>query len=333
MDYQSEYDNNLFEKYYLDFYNCTYQSAYRILKNPWLAEDIASLTFSKLYERFPLYKNIGAAKFKALCCVCAKNEALDYLRRGKTLNRVLDSYYLEKETTSSFGIPEKEMIMREELQSFHKAFLSLPTSYQKILQLKYSKELSMKQIAEDLRITPKNAEVRLRRAKHKLRFLLEKGLIIVITVFILVRSETYAHINDYFIKQVADKYFLTTSKYVDSDSNKQNNPLVCGYIPKDYELTQEVQRGDISFLQYRHKETNRIFFVDRVRAGIDYQLNYDAYHLKMTKYENNFAIFFEAKSPGDSNSFLWYDKEEGYIYSITYTADLKEMKNIAKEVR
>ena len=325
-------DKELFEKYYQDFYYCTYQAAYQILKNPWIAEDVTAQTFAKLYERFALYKNIDSKKFRALCCVCAKNGALDYLRYKKSLNKMMDNYAQVEEPISACGIPEKEVIAKEELQIVKDAILSLPTSYQKILQLKYSKEWSLSQIAQYLDISPKNAEIRLRRARHKLRVILGKGLIVVFMAFVLVRSDTYAQMRNYLIAQIANKQFLVT---VDEEKNNvfiDIGPLSCSYIPEGYSLTQEIQRKDVSFLQYTHSETSEIFFVDRIQVGIDYQLDYEEFELKMIDYQGNFAIFFEAKSAESPNQFLWYDKEKGYVYSITYNADLEKMKMIAAEV-
>ena len=337
MDYLTEYkgiisSKDLFEKYYLDFYHCTYQAAYQILKDPWIAEDVTAQTFIKLYERFSLYKDIDAMKFRALCCVCAKNEALDYLRHKNISNKVIENYGQIKDTISSFGVPEKEIIAKEELQIVNEAISSLPTSYQKILQLKYSKELSLSEIAKYLNITPKNAEVRLRRARQKLRMILGKGLIVIFTVFLFVHSDTYAQISNFLISQIANKYFLVTEAPLKNNICEDTEPLICNYIPEGYELTQEIQREDVSFLQYTHTRTNRIFFVNRIRAGIDYQLNYNDFNLKMIDYNGDFAIFFEAKSINCSNEFLWYDKENGYVYSITHMADLGEMKRIAAEI-
>lgn len=338
MDYVQDFtgmisDKELFEKYYQDFYCCTYQVAYQILKDPWIAEDVTAQTFAKLYERFALYKDVETRKFRALCCVCAKNEALDYLRHKKASNKAMEAYGQVEETISAYGIPEKEVIAKEELRIVNDAFSSLPTSYQKILQLKYSKELSLSQIAKYLNISPKNAEIRLRRARQKLRMILGEGLVIVFTVFLLVRSDTYAQISDYLIAQIANKRFLVTEESTKSAIYEDVGPLRCNYIPEGYELTRQTQREDVSFLQYVHVETNQVFFVDRIRAGMDYQLDYEEYDLKMLDYQGHFAIFSLADSVDSPNIFLWYDKDMGYVYSVTYTAGLEEMKKIAAEIR
>lgn len=309
-DKENNSDRELFEKYYAEFYDCTYQSAYRVLKDPWVAEDVTAQTFAKLYERFSLYKDIEAAKFKALCRVCARNEALDYLRHKKASGRVIYLYSQQNDMVSVLGIPEKEVITQEEAQRVNKAFYSLPISYQKILFLKYNKELSVKEISHRLGITPKNAEVRLRRARKQLRMFLGKGLIIVAAILLFVHSDAYAQINNFFIEQIANRYFLVTEAKPADDIRKNTEPLTCDYIPDGYILTQEAQRDNVSFLQYTHQENHRIFFVDRVRAGIDYQLDCEDNSIKMMNYKGNLAIFLMQKMKMTAINFCGMKKKK-----------------------
>lgn len=328
---KTAYDK-LFQEYYAEAYGCAYQSAYHIVKNPWITEDIVSKTFLKLYQKFFLYQERDIAQFKALCRVCAKNEAIDYIRHESSAAKVNTYFKQEESLVSKEGLPEKEVLQKEKNDLYNHTFHCLPTSYQEILYLKYEEELSISQIAGQLNISTKNAEVRLQRARNKIRTLFSSTLLIAAFLFLFIHSEVYANLNDYVISKIANKYFLVTSAQAENDKNQEWEALICNSIPAGYVLTQEVQREDICFLQYTHEETNKIFFVDRIAAGIDYQLDYESYHLVMTSHQNNFAIFFDAKDKVLANSFLWYDKEKGYIYSVTYDAPLEELRKVALEI-
>lgn len=331
-DLETSY-NKRFQEYYIEAYDCAYQSAYKIVKNAWITEDIVSQTFLKLYQRFPLYQDRDISQFKALCRVCAKNEAIDYIRHENSATKIIAYYKQEQLIISKEGLPEKEVLRKEKINSINHTFHSLPASYQEILLLKYEEGLSVSQIANQLNINTKNAEVRLQRARNKFRTLLSSALLIAVLLFSFIQSEVYANLNDYVISKIVNKYFLVTTMQMENNESHEMEMLTCNFIPAGYILTQEVQREDISFLQYTQEETGQIFFVDRIIAGIDYQLDYDSYHLTMTNNQNDFAIFFDAKDKVSANSFLWYDKEQGFVYSITYTASLEELKEIALEIK
>ncbi|MFA9380619.1 MAG: RNA polymerase sigma factor, partial [Acetanaerobacterium sp.] len=70
--------------------------------------------------------------------------------------------------------PAEDIFSRQDCERLRGCISSLNDSYQAILALKYSQEMSNREIAGLLDITPKNAEMRLYRAKQKLRGALVK---------------------------------------------------------------------------------------------------------------------------------------------------------------
>jgi DNA-directed RNA polymerase specialized sigma24 family protein len=65
--------------------------------------------------------------------------------------------------------PEEEIVAHEALQQVQQALASLNTKHRQIIELRYYRDLSYREIADALGITPSNAGVRLARALAHLK--------------------------------------------------------------------------------------------------------------------------------------------------------------------
>ena len=139
-----------FGQIYEKNYRTMYYVALKILKNKEEAEDAVHGAFVKLAEKYDTYRHLTSQEMTSLCVIIVKNKCLDMLRVSKS---GLQSD-LEKVDYALHG--EKD-----------------PEKLRLVLELRYFHEYSNGEIAKILDISKKNVEIRLYRAKKKMKEVLQ----------------------------------------------------------------------------------------------------------------------------------------------------------------
>ncbi|GAB4143739.1 MAG: RNA polymerase sigma factor [Patescibacteria group bacterium] len=122
------------------------------------AEDVLSETFIKVYINLASFKQ--HLKFSSWLYRIAHNEAVNLIKKKS-------KYYLVDIKDLDLSVEKSEEVdYRYDLELILKA---LPVDDRNILILFYLEELSLKEIAEVLKITENNAAVKLNRARQKAR--------------------------------------------------------------------------------------------------------------------------------------------------------------------
>lgn len=131
------------------------------------AEDITIKTFSKAFDKIYLYNN--RYNFKTWLISISKNIFLDHLRKQRTdiisINKKdSEAYKIYDETPSA----EDQLIIDQNLAQLLNYLKQLKPHYQEIINLRYFREMSYKEMADVLNEPIGNIKVKLLRAKKLL---------------------------------------------------------------------------------------------------------------------------------------------------------------------
>jgi len=136
----------------------------RMLGQPQDAQDLAQEVFIKAYYQLDSFA--GESQFFTWLHRIAYNRAIDELRRREPANNNIPIQEMELADNVT---PERIVLAKERAASLEKQVLTLPESYRTVFLLRHTQELSYKEIAEVLDIPPDTVQVRLHRARKKLR--------------------------------------------------------------------------------------------------------------------------------------------------------------------
>jgi len=138
-------------------------------------EDIRSEVFARLFQndRSPLRGLKKPGAINAWLMTVAGNHTVDYVRRWSRRERVQTSM-AEETGDRYFGSPEDLAIANERRELLEERLDELPAQDRLILELFYVHGLKYAEIAEVISMNINTMSARLRRAKSKLRALLEE---------------------------------------------------------------------------------------------------------------------------------------------------------------
>ncbi|MDE7063627.1 MAG: sigma-70 family RNA polymerase sigma factor [Lachnospiraceae bacterium] len=168
----TEEDRCLFQTIYEQNTGMMYHAAIKIIHNSYEAENAVHAAFLSLAEHFDTYKRKPRNQLDAICVSIAKNKALDALRRQRHLTESeLEEILLVHQDTRND--PANLMERNDESEQIRSIMDQLPEILRIVLELKYYCQYSNPEIARILDISLKVVEMRLYRAKIKLRELMK----------------------------------------------------------------------------------------------------------------------------------------------------------------
>tara|TARA_R110001583_G_scaffold412_2_gene3768 strand:+ start:12384 stop:12950 length:567 start_codon:yes stop_codon:yes gene_type:complete len=155
--------NTLLNTYWSDVYRFQFLKT----ENEDEAEDITIKTFSKAFDKIDLYNE--SYNFKTWLISISKNIFLDHLRKKRTetisINKSQsEAYKIFDETPSA----EDQLIIEQNLVQLKNYIKQLKPHYQEIINLRYFREMTYKEIADALNEPINNVKVKLLRAKKVL---------------------------------------------------------------------------------------------------------------------------------------------------------------------
>ena len=167
-------DKDMLRQFYRRYADEIYLYLYSLCKSRETAEDLMQKVFLKALLSLPdQNENLRAWLYKV-----ARNACFNELRNRK---RELQSEHIEDISASARESLQEnssdnlvdELIRSEQRRFLYEAMLKLPDRQREILELFYFSELSIKEIAEIMRLTSQNVRVLAYRAKKKLREYME----------------------------------------------------------------------------------------------------------------------------------------------------------------
>ena len=163
--------NPLVRKYQQQIYNLIY----RRVRNHEAAEDICQEVFLKAWRALPDFK--GKSVFYSWLHQIAVNCSIDFIRKQK--REIVFAYEaLTANPDDTIQTPQThasphEMLEQEELgHIIRKAVVQLPTGQQRVFNLRYREELSIREIASHLNKSEGTVKSHLYHAHRKLREML-----------------------------------------------------------------------------------------------------------------------------------------------------------------
>ncbi|MDR2589817.1 MAG: sigma-70 family RNA polymerase sigma factor [Oscillospiraceae bacterium] len=151
------------EEIFNTFYDKIYSFTLMRVGNVHDSEDITSDVFMKVAEKIDTY-NPDKAAFSTWIFVIALNEIRMFYRKRKPI------YSIDciSEFVSSFDI-EENLLKHEERIFLYKAIENLDEISKEVVLLRYFADLSTKQIAEITALSETNVDVKMHRAKEKIK--------------------------------------------------------------------------------------------------------------------------------------------------------------------
>lgn len=163
----SDKDRNLVERIFKDNKTKFYNIAFSYLKSDASANDVVSESMVKIIKNISTISALPCHKLHAYCVTIVKNTSLDMLRRNKHTIYV-EPLEIEKAVDSEYH----DVLSEPDFEILLSAVSSLSESEQEIIKLRFSVELSYREIGTTLNISEENARKRMERVLSKLRKIL-----------------------------------------------------------------------------------------------------------------------------------------------------------------
>jgi RNA polymerase sigma factor (sigma-70 family) len=156
----------MFARLYDENMSKVYRYIYYKVNNRQLAEDLTSEVFEKALVNFSKYNSEKAA-FSTWIFTIARNTVIDHYRAQPKVHMV--NIEDAAATPSKDPGPEEKAESSEEKQLLHQCIAKLPENEQEIVRLKFTMEMTNRDIAKVLGLTESNVGVMLYRIIKKLR--------------------------------------------------------------------------------------------------------------------------------------------------------------------
>ena len=163
---KSENASNYFEILYNGYHSKVLDKCYSIVKNRPVAEELAEDIFSKVFEKLPTFRQ--QSSFSSWLYSVTYNHCIDYLREKKKLH--YPNWNRDNELPEIIDDTE-EVIEEINYENLMEVLELIHPEEKALLLMKYKDDLSMKQIAQALRISEDAAKMRLKRARSRVIYL------------------------------------------------------------------------------------------------------------------------------------------------------------------
>lgn len=159
-------DEQAFRQIYEFYFPKIYSYIIKRCGHQQTAEDITSQVFLKAFTKLPGYR-ITRAPFGAWVFKIATNSLTDHYRKNPSNVELSSDTLPEFEDNSSSA--DDHILLLENKQKAYSLLSVLSKDDQHILQLRFFAELSVKEVAQVLKVTENAASVRIYRALNRLK--------------------------------------------------------------------------------------------------------------------------------------------------------------------
>lgn len=154
--------------------NAMLYTAYRVLKDPYLAEDAVQKAFIRVLDNLYKIESVDGPKTRAFLVIITRNVAITMYNEAKKQAIPFEEIERAGEGESTEGSPYAAVASKEAVEVIAKNIAKLNKKYSDVLVLKFYHQYSDQEIAGILGISYENARVRLHRAREKLMALLRE---------------------------------------------------------------------------------------------------------------------------------------------------------------
>lgn len=167
-------ENQLIERYYIGMNDELKGVAYKILNDYPRAEEAVQEAFAKLTEKIDLFQKVPDRKRGGYCFMVVRNISINmYNKENKQLRAIV---YNDAQMEPKHPEPSVPEIVesRENAEELKKIIRRLDDAYKFPLLLRYSDDLTYKEISDLLEISESLARKRVERALAKLSSMMEE---------------------------------------------------------------------------------------------------------------------------------------------------------------
>ena len=168
----SEDDRLFLEGVYEEYHRLMYAQALRVLRDGGMAQDAVSDSLMALMKKIDLLRTLECNKLRAYIVITVKHTALSMLRRQKR-ERIDGS--VEMEDLAGVGRVEDRLMEQAGVERVKNLIRALPEREKDLMLMKYFREMTDEEIAEETGLRPVSVRVHLSRARKHLAAALEGG--------------------------------------------------------------------------------------------------------------------------------------------------------------
>lgn len=162
-------DKKAFEKLYKEYKSIMYNTAYKIIKDEYLAEDAVHNAFMSLIKNFKKINKMNCNEMRNYLLIINRNAAYAVYNDLKK-NTDIDDYV---EFVSDEDI-ELSYEISENIEKIFNTIMSIEKKYSDVLVLKFFYNMKDNEIANALNITVENTRIRIFRGRNKIKSILNK---------------------------------------------------------------------------------------------------------------------------------------------------------------
>ena len=175
---ENESDREFMEDLYRRYYSLMYRKALSVTRSPSDAEDAVEAAILKLIDRIDLLRACRPVSLRSYLLSCAKNAAIDKLRRDN--NQFKRLYTFDDAQDKLNAVPDAAevdagLLHAAQVDAIADALAQLPDRERELLRMKYYEELSDREIAAILGLNPSSIRTYLLRARRKLGAILKEA--------------------------------------------------------------------------------------------------------------------------------------------------------------
>ena len=170
---ESDGDRSKFVQLYHTYRYFLWYLARERLQDEHLAEDAVQETFLALTRHMDKIGSVESSATRNFLATIVKNKATDLLRKRQGISEE-EEFTKEQEAEVSGGDLLEQYLTQESYEHILMAVRQLDEIYRVVFEYKYLHELSDREIADLLGVTPKVVNVRVFRARKKLQELLRE---------------------------------------------------------------------------------------------------------------------------------------------------------------
>ena len=175
---ENDSDRAFMEDLYRRYYSLMYRKALAVTHSPTDAEDAVEAAILKLIDRIDLLRACKALSLRSYLLSCVKNAAIDKLRRDN--NQFKHRYTFDDVQDKLDAVPDGAevdagLLHAAQVDAVATALARLPDRERELLRMKYYEELSDREIAEILGLSPSSIRTYMLRARRKLGAILKEA--------------------------------------------------------------------------------------------------------------------------------------------------------------
>ena len=162
-------DVEYYTQVYNDYYKLMYSVAWKYADDCNMVEDIVSDSNLALMRRIDVLRGIAPDKLQAYITTTVKNMAVNYHRKKKTARKRLAVYELAEQVEATDTDLLLQIEIKEEYQSLLRSMHSLTRKERSILCMRFFMQLSTREIANMVGLSPSSIRTYICRSRQKIR--------------------------------------------------------------------------------------------------------------------------------------------------------------------